>query len=80
MQVALKEQMAVQLADCMSRLKALGLKGEVAVTAGVVMVSTTDKNSASQFRKAMKKVAERTGTVFVENRPSKESRVFTLAV
>lgn len=80
MQTNFKEQMAVKFADCMARLKVLGLNGEISVTAGVVMVATADKNSASQFRKAMKKAAANTGAIFVENRPSKESRVFTLAI
>lgn len=74
-----KEIFAVKFADCMARLKALGLKGEVAVTAGVVMVSTTDKGSAQGFRKAIKTACARTGAVSYENRPAKGAYVFTIA-
>ena len=73
------EMFAAKFADCMGRLRALGLKGEVAVTAGVVMVSTTDKISASGFRKAMKTACARTGAVFAETRPAKGAYVFTVA-
>ena len=74
-----KELFAVKFEDCMARLKAFGLKGEVAVTAGVVMVSTTDKGSAQGFRKAIKTACARTGADFCENRPAKGAYVFTIA-
>lgn len=74
-----KELMAVKFADCMSRLRNLGLKGEVAVTAGVVMISTADKISASGFRKAIKTACAKTGAVSVETRPAK-TYVFTIAI
>lgn len=73
------EMMAVKFADCMGRLRALGLKGEVAVTAGVVMVSTTDKGSAQAFRKAIKTACQRCGVVSVETRPARGAYVFTVA-
>lgn len=72
------ELFAVKFADCMARLRALGLRGEVAVTAGVVMVSTTDKNSASGFRKAIKTACARTGADWCENRPARGAYVFTI--
>lgn len=78
MQVSEREMLAVRFADCMGRLRALGLKGEVAVTAGVVMVSTTDKGSAQAFRKAVKTACARCGVVSVENRPTKGAYVFTI--
>lgn len=74
-----REMMAVKFADCMARLKSFGLKGEVAVSAGVVMVSTTDKNSASQFRKAIKTACAKTGAVSTEHRPAKGAYVFAIA-
>ena len=74
-----KELMAVKFADCMGRLRNLGLKGEVAVTAGVVMISTADKISASGFRKAIKTACAKTGAVSVETRPAK-TYVFTIAI
>lgn len=73
------EVFSVRFAECIGRLRALGLKGEVAVVAGVVMVSTTDKTSASGFRKAIRTACARTGAVMVENRPAKGSYVFTVA-
>ena len=79
MQVSEREMLAVRFADCMGRLRALGLKGEVAVTAGVVMVTTTDKGSAQVFRKAIKTACTRSGAVSVENRPAKGAYVFTVA-
>lgn len=72
-----KEMMAVKFAECMGRLKLLGLKGDVSVTAGVVMIATTCKSSAPVFRKAIK-TACRSGILHVENRPSKGSYVFTI--
>lgn len=72
------ELFAVRFADCMARLKALGLKGEVTVTAGVVMVATTDKWSAQHFRKAIKTAADKAGAVRVENRPAPGAWVFTV--
>jgi hypothetical protein len=74
-----KELFAVKFADCMARLKAFGLKGDVAVTAGIVMVSTTDKGSAQGFRKAIKTACARTGLVSCETRPAKGAYVFTIA-
>lgn len=74
------EMFAVKFADCMARLQALGLKGEVAVSAGIVMVSTTDKGSAQCFRKAIKTACSRTGAVTTETRPAKGAYVFTVAI
>ena len=72
------EMMAIKFADCMARLRNLGLTGEVVVTAGVVMVSTTSKISASGFRKAIKAACAKTGAVFTESR--KGGYVFTVAI
>lgn len=80
MQTNQTEMFAAKFADCMARLKALGLKAEIAVCAGVVVVSTQDKGSASCFRKAIKTASERAGAFFVENRPAKGSYVFTVKV
>ena len=74
-----KEMFAVKFAEAMARLKAIGLRGEVAVTAGVVMVSTTDKGSAQSFRKAIKTACLRTGSEWCEKRPAKGAYVFTIA-
>ena len=74
------EALAVKFADCIARLKALGLRGEVAVSAGVVMVSTTDKGSAQGFRKAIKTACQRTGAVCAETRPARGAYVFTIAI
>lgn len=79
MQINQKELFAVRFADCMGRLRNLGLKAEISVTGGIVMVATTDKTSASCFRKAIKSACAKCGAVFVENRPAK-SYVFTIAV
>lgn len=79
MNASQKEFFAVKFADCMARLKALGLKGEVAVSAGVVMVSTTDKGSAQAFRKAIKTTCASSGSVSCETRPAKGAYVFTIA-
>lgn len=78
MPAASAELFAVRFADCMARLKALGLKGEVTVMAGVVMVATTDKWSAQHFRKAIRTACERTGAHRVENRPAPGAWVFTV--
>lgn len=80
MQINTKEMMAVRFADCIGSLRAIGLKGEVSVTGGVVMIATNDKYSASGFRKAIKRACEKTGSLFVENRPTRGSYVFTIAV
>lgn len=80
MQTNFKEAMAVQFADAMGRLKALGLKGDITVQPGVVMIATTCKWSASHFRKGIKTACARTGGTWVENRPSKVARVFTVVI
>ena len=72
------EVFALQFADAMSRLRGLGLKGEVSVAAGVVMIATTDKISASGWRKAIRRACERTGAVSTERRPA-GSYVFAIA-
>lgn len=74
-----RELFAIKFADCMHRLKSLGLKGEIAVTPGAVMVSTSDKGSAQCFRKAIKSACARTGTTPIETRPAKGFYVFTIA-
>lgn len=78
MKTSLSESFAVRFADCIGRLRAIGLTGEVAVSAGVVMVSTTNKNSAHAFRKAIKTACAKTGAAFVERRPAKGAYVFTI--
>lgn len=75
-----KEMFAVRFADCMARLKALGLNGEVSVVAGLVMIATNDKYSAQSFRKAIKGACKKSGAVSVETRPNKNSYVFTVSV
>lgn len=80
MQTNFKELMAVKFAEAMGRLKALGLKGEITVQPGVVMIATTCKWSASHFRKGIKTACANTGATWVENRPSKEARVFTVVI
>ena len=80
MNTTAREQYALQFANCIARLKALGLKGDVAVNAGVVMVSTSDKGSAQCFRKAIKTSCSNTGAISVETRPSKGAYIFTIAV
>ena len=78
MQVSQAEMFAVKFAECMHTLRRLGLKGEVAVTAGVVMVSTTDKFSAPTFRKAIKTACAKTGASFVETLPTTRAYVFAV--
>lgn len=80
MQTKEKELFAVKFADAMARLKKLGLEGEVAVSAGVVMVATDCKNSASCFRKAIKTACKNTGAIYTENRPNATKRVFTIVI
>jgi hypothetical protein len=80
MNASATELMAVKFADCMARLKAFGLKGEVSVTAGLVMVATTDKGSAQGFRKAIKTACAKTGAVSTESRPAKGAYVFAIAI
>lgn len=70
--------MAERFAAIIERMKGLGLKGEVAVTSGVVMFSTTDKTSASLARKGIKNAAKKSGAVSVETRPAKGAYVFTI--
>lgn len=70
--------MAERFAAIIERMKGLGLKGEVAVTSGVVMFSTTDKASASLARKGIKNAAKKAGAVSVETRPAKGAYVFTI--
>lgn len=70
--------MAERFAQIIERMKALGLRGEVAVASGVVMFSTTDKNSASLARKGIKSAANKAGVVSIETRPAKGAYIFTI--
>lgn len=79
MQTNQKELFAVRFADCMGRLRHLGLKGEVTVTAGVVMIATADRISASGYRKAIKTACAKLNAVFTEHRPAK-TYVFTIVI
>jgi hypothetical protein len=79
MQANQKELFAIKFADCMARLKSLGLVGEIAVNAGVVIVSTSSKGSASCFRKSIKNACKSTGAISTETRPQKGFYVFTIA-
>lgn len=79
MKIDQREQFALQFANCMARLRRLGLRAEITVNAGVVMVSTHDKANAAHFRKAIKTACRRTGTISVESRPNATTRVFTIA-
>jgi len=78
MNVNPNEMFAIKFAGCMNLLCSLGLKAEVAVVAGLVMVSTDNKHSASAFRRAIKKACKKTQTLFVETRPKKGFYVFTI--
>ena len=71
-------EFACRFAAAMERLKSLGLKGEVALTGGIVMVSTSDKGSAQTFRKAIKTACARCAVDHLETRPRKGFYVFTI--
>ncbi len=70
--------LALRFSAVMEKMKVLGLKGEVAVSAGIVMFSTTDKSSAQQARKAIKVVCKKANVVSTETRPVKGAYVFTI--
>lgn len=80
MKIDTREQFALQFANCMARLRALGLQAEITVQAGVVMVATHDKANAAHFRKAIRAACRKTGAVMVENRPNATARIFTVVV
>ena len=80
MKIDQKEQFALQFAECMARLRALGLQAEITVQAGVVMVATHDKINAAHFRKAIKAACKSTGAISIESRPDATTRVFTVAI
>lgn len=75
-----KEIFAIRFADCMARLKLLGLKGDICVNASSVVISTSDSVSAKGFRKALKTACARTDSTWCETRPNKGSYVFAVAV
>ena len=79
MKIDQREQFALQFADCMARLRALGLQAEITIQAGVVMVVTHDKPNAACFRKAIKTACRKAGVASVETRPDAVTRVFTVA-
>lgn len=78
MKIDTREQFALQFANCMARLRALGLQAEITVQAGVVMVATHDKANAAHFRKAIKQAAQKLGVISTETRPNATTRVFTI--
>ena len=78
MKIDTREQFALQFANCMARLRALGLQAEITVQAGVVMVATHDKANAAHFRKAIKQATKRLGVISTETRPNATTRVFTI--
>lgn len=80
MQTSQKELFAIQFAECMNKLKRLGLICDVAVNAGIVLISTKCKHSASTIRKSSKMAANKCGAITCENRLSKGFYVFTIKV
>lgn len=78
MDINQREMFAVQFADCMARLRALGLQAEITVQTGVVMVATHDKTNAARFRKAIKTACRKVGVISTESRPDAVTRVFTI--
>jgi hypothetical protein len=70
---------ACRFAECMEKLKNLGLKGEVALTGNVIMISTA-KDCASLWRKAIKTACIKTGCERIETRPAKGFYVFTIII
>lgn len=73
------QEYACRFAECMEKLKRLGLKGEVALTGNVIMVSSA-KDCASLWRKAIKTACIKTGCERIETRPAKGFYVFTIII
>lgn len=71
---------ACRFYECMDKLKKLGLKGEVSLTAGLVMVSVQGKENSKPWRKAIKTACNKTGVIFAENRPMKDLYLFSIKV
>lgn len=74
-----QEAHALRLADAIGRLKSFGVSCSVAVSSGVVIVSTGCKYSAKTLRKAIKTACARQDAVSIETRPTKGFYVFTIA-
>ena len=79
MPIGHNNEYACRFAECMQRLKNLGLKGEIALTGNVIMISSF-KDCASQWRKAIKTACDKTNTKRIETRPSKGFYVFTIII
>ena len=75
-----QEMFAVKFAGAIAGLKALGLRGEVVVRGGLVMISTSCKFSATQYRKNLRSAQQRNRGLLVETRPIKGAYVFTFLV
>jgi hypothetical protein len=65
--------------ECAQKLQNLGLRGEVAMNAGVIVISCKGKNAAQLWRAPLRRATKNAGAVLTENRPTKEHYVFTIA-
>ena len=72
-----KEMFAVRFADSMTKLKLFGVKAEITVASGLIMIVTSDKSSASIIRKSIKKIKMQE-IVATETRPTKDTSVFAI--
>jgi len=61
-------------------LKALGFRGDVFLSGGLVMFGCKDKYQASFIRKAMKQIKNADKYTFIENRFKTGSAVFTIVI
>ncbi len=63
------------------KLKKLGLKGEIALTSEIIMISCdTDKNNASLWRKALKIACKNQNVISCEKRIKNIGHIFTIKV
>lgn len=73
-----KKELENRFYECTAKLKALGFRGEVILSNGVVLVAVTGKNNAKPWRKAFKAMRQKSGLVVTETRPTAGQYLFSV--
>lgn len=76
---SLKEEYQGRFLALCDKLRRLGLKGEVALTGEVIMIST-GRDSSSLWRKSLKIACKNCGVNLIETRPQKGFYVFSIFI
>lgn len=76
---SLREEYQARFVAICDKLRKIGLKGEVALTGEVIMISSF-KDSSSLWRKSLRIACKNSNAQLIETRPQKGFYVFTIVI